>query len=231
MIDPDITLSELKTLVSILTEKVLTLENEQRKNILYEPVLDFSRGDTAWMITATALVFLQTIPGLVLYYAGMSPRKHSLMTIAMQSFSVCCVVSTVWFLFGYSLAFMPGCSVIGGYSRFFMINIDLFVGHNLAPSIPESVFCLFELGFAVMTAALLCSACADRMKFTSMLLFVCLWHLLVYCPVAHASWTNEGFLNQAGVLDYAGGNVVHISAGMSGLISSIVVGKRYGFGK
>ena len=149
----------------------------------------------------------------------------------MQSFSVCCAVSIAWMFFGYSLAFMPGSPVFGDYSRFFLINLDLYSSHPNAPTVPETVYCTFQLGFAVITAALACGSSADRMKFISMIIFIVLWHLLSYCPIAHACWTSEGFLASAGVLDYAGGNVVHIGAGMAGLVSSLMVGKRRGFGQ
>lgn len=158
-------------------------------------------------------------------------QKKNIMTIAMQSFSICCLVTLLWIIFGYSLSFSEGSPVIGNSSRFFLVNIDSGVGNEKAPNIPEPIFCAFQLGFAVVTACLLCGASGDRMKFNSMLLFIALWHLLVYCPIAHSNWQASGFLFQAGVLDWAGGNVVHISAGMSGLATAIVIGKRKGFGE
>ena len=183
-------------------------------------------GDIAWMLAATALVFLMTLPGLSLYYAGMASKKRSLLTTAMQAFSITCLITITWLFFGYSLSFSPGSPVIGGYTRFFLVNLEMSLGHPKAPTIPETLFCAFQLGFAIVTATVFCGASADRMKFYSLLIIVALWHLIVYCPVAHSNWHFEGFLYQAGVLDYAGGNVVHISSGMSGLISSYVIGKR-----
>jgi Amt family ammonium transporter len=170
-----------------------------------------------------------TLPGLSLYYAGMAPKKQSLMTIAMQAFSITCLVTLAWMFFGYSLTFSSGSPVIGDYKKFFLVNLQVYEGHSEAPTIPEPLFCAFQLGFAVITATLMIGATGDRMKFYSMLVIVLLWHLLVYCPIAHSNWHPEGFLYQAGVLDYAGGNVVHIVAGMSGLVSTFVIGKRYGF--
>ena len=184
-------------------------------------------SDIAWMLAATALVYLMTLPGLSLYYAGMAPKKQSLLTTAMQGFSITCLVTITWLFFGYSLSFSPGSPVLGGYTRFFLVNLEMSLGHPKAPTIPETLFCAFQLGFAVVTATIFCGASADRMKFYSLLVIVALWHLIVYCPVAHSNWHFEGFLYEAGVLDYAGGNVVHVSSGMSGIISSYVIGKRY----
>jgi ammonium transporter, Amt family len=233
----DLSLDELKVIVANLVEKVRLLESDQIKSSaatsstqsLKNPA--FNSGDIAWMLAATALVFFMTIPGLTLYYAGMAAQKKNLMTIAMQSFSICCLITLVWMIFGYSLSFSEGSPVIGGSSRFFLVNLQTSHGLGMATSIPETLFCTFQLGFAVVAAALMCGSSADRMKFSSMLLFVALWHLLVYCPIAHSNWHSEGFLNKAGNLDWAGGNVVHITAGMSGLVTSLVIGKRRGFGE
>jgi Amt family ammonium transporter len=168
----------------------------------------------------------------------MAAQKRNLMTIAMQSFTICCEVTLAFMIFGYSLSFSGGIRdasavspVIGNSSRFFLIGIETSYGHVRAPTIPEPLFFMYQNGFAVFTAAIMCGASADRMKFSSMLLLVALWHLLVYCPIAHSNWDEEGFLNRAGVIDWAGGNVVHISGGISGLVTSLVVGKRYGFGE
>lgn len=230
-------LSDLKLIVANLVEKVRQLESDQNiiatasgSNQLIKNV-SFDSGDIAWMLAATALVFFMTIPGLTLYYAGMAAQKKNLMTIAMQSFSICCLITLVWMIFGYSLTFSDGCPVIGGTSRFFLLNLETSNGLVKASTIPETLFCTFQLGFAVVAAALMAGASADRMKFNSMLLFVALWHLLVYCPIAHSNWHSEGFLNKIGILDWAGGNVVHITAGMSGLVTSLVIGKRRGFGE
>lgn len=233
----DQSLNELKLVVANLAEKVKQLESDQ---IIYSAASSsnrsprnpaFNSGDIAWMLAATALVFLMTIPGLTLYYAGMAAQKKNIMTIAMQSFSICCLITLLWMIFGYSLSFSEGSPVIGGSSRFFLINLETSYGLGMAPTIPETLFCAFQLGFAVVAAALMCGSSADRMKFSSMLLFVALWHLVVYCPIAHSNWHPEGFLSMAGNLDWAGGNVVHITAGMSGLVTSFVIGKRRGFGE
>ena len=229
----------LKVIVLDLLEKVRYLEAEQGRILLDQSMasvvapgtLTFNPGDVAWILMSTALVFLMTIPGLTLYYAGMASHKKNLMTIAMQSFSICCLITIAWMFFGYSLCFSPGSSVIGNSSRFFLINLQTMVGHERAPNIPESLFCVYQLGFAVVTAAIMAGASADRMKFNSMILFVGLWHLLVYCPIVHANWQSHGFLHEIGILDWAGGNVVHITAGVSGLITSLVIGKRRGFGE
>ena len=225
----------LKVVVLALIEKVKLLEDEHNRHLLElsiaipSSMTNFNPGDVAWMLMSTALVFLMTIPGLTLYYAGMASHKKNIMTIAMQSFSICCLITLVWMFFGYSLCFSIGYPVIGDSSRFFLINLQSATGHERAPTIPESLFCAYQLGFAVVTAAIMAGASADRMKFNSMLLFVALWHILVYCPIAHANWHSQGFLRQIGILDWAGGNVVHITAGISGLITSLVIGKRRGF--
>ena len=218
------TISELRLLVLDLIVKVKSLESQQAQN-------GFVTGDIAWMLSATALVFFMTVPGLTLYYAGMASQKKNLMTIAMQSFSICCLITLVWMFFGYSLSFTKGSAVIGGASRFFLIDMHSNEGQEKAPTIPETLFCVYQLGFAVVAAAIMSGASADRMKFGSMLLLVALWHLLVYCPVAHSNWHSDGFLSQVGILDWAGGNVVHITAGVSGLVTSIFIGKRRGFGE
>ena len=218
------TIDELRLLVLDLVVKVRILESRQTPH-------GFVGGDIAWMLSATALVFFMTVPGLTLYYAGMASQKKNLMTIAMQSFSICCLITLVWMFFGYSLSFTKGSAVIGGASRFFLINMHSYEGQEKALTIPETLFCVYQLGFAVVAAAIMSGASADRMKFGSMLLLVALWHLLVYCPVAHSNWHSDGFLSQVGILDWAGGNVVHITAGVSGLVTSIVIGKRRGFGE
>ena len=228
----DIDLEDLKLMVSDLIEKVRILESNRITTEHSAPrTVNFDAGDIAWILAATGLVFFMTIPGLTLYYAGMAAQKKHIMTIAMQSFSICCLITIVWMFFGYSLSFTAGSPVIGGSSRFFLINLDSSYGHVRAPSIPETLFCAYQLGFAVVAAAIMSGASGDRMKFNSMLLFVALWHLLVYCPIAHSNWHPEGFLSQIGILDWAGGNVVHIAAGMSGLMTSAVIGKRRGFGE
>ena len=191
-----------------------------------EPAL--SNGDTAWMITATALVLMMTVPGVALFYGGMV-RKMNVLSTVMQSFAICCLVSVLWMLIGYSLAFTEGSSFIGGLDRLLMRGIELTTVHSLAPTIPESVYSIFQMTFAIITCALITGAVADRMKFSALLTFITFWLLLVYVPVAKWVW-GGGFLGAAGVLDFAGGTVVHINAGVAGLVAALVLGKRRGYG-
>jgi Amt family ammonium transporter len=190
------------------------------------PALD--TGDTAWMLTATALVLMMTIPGLALFYGGMVRKKNVLAT-AMQSFAITCLMTILWMVAGYSLAFKDGGPVnafVGGFSAFFLngMTTDALVG-----TIPESVFMTFQMTFAIITPALITGAFADRMKFSAMLWFMALWSLVVYAPVTHWVW-GGGFLSTMGVLDFAGGTVVHINAGIAGLVCALVLGKREGYG-
>ena len=193
-------------------------------------------GDTAWMLAATALVLFMTIPGLTLFYAGMA-RSKNVLAIVMQCFTITAMITFLWLCFGYSLTFAPvqgsnsNAIIYGDASRFWLKGMGLDTTHQLAPSIPESLFCAYQLTFAIITPALITGAFADRMKFEAMILFMTLWHFIVYCPTAHSLWHPDGFLHKAKALDYAGGNVVHISAGMSGLVSSIYLGARAGFGE
>ena len=190
------------------------------------PSLD--SGDTAWMLTSTALVLMMTIPGVAMFYGGMVRKKNVLAT-AMQSFAVCCLVTVLWMILGYSLAFGdggPANSVIGGLGRVFLSGMGLEATKG---TIPESVFMTFQMTFAIITAALITGAVADRMKFSALLWFIGLWSLLVYSPIAHWVW-GGGFLGEAGVLDFAGGTVVHINCGVAGLIAALLIGKRAGFG-
>jgi len=191
-----------------------------------EPGLD--TGDTAWMLTATALVLMMTIPGLALFYGGMVRRKNMLATV-MQSFAVACLVTVLWMVAGYSLAFSDGGGLnawIGGSSRLMLAGIGV---DSLTGTIPEMLFVMFQLTFAIITPALICGAFADRMKFSALLWFVAAWLLVVYCPIAHWVW-GGGFLGDDGVLDFAGGTVVHINSGIAGLVAALVIGKRVGFG-
>ncbi len=188
-----------------------------------------SAGNSAWMIVATALVLLMTIPGLALFYGGMVRKKNVLATV-MQSFSAAAVVTVLWMVVGYSLAFTPGNGFIGGWDKVFLNNIAV---DALWPgtTIPEYLFMLFQMTFAIITPALITGAFAERMKFSALLLFVSLWSLLVYVPVAHWVWEGTGWLFTMGALDYAGGTVVHINAGIAGLVAAIVIGKRVGYGR
>ncbi|MGC8475339.1 MAG: ammonium transporter [Acetobacteraceae bacterium] len=198
-----------------------------------------SPGDTAWVLVSTALVLLMTIPGLALFYGGMVRKKNILATM-MQSFALCALVSVVWMLVGYSLAFTNGNAWIGGLSRLFLDGIG---AHWNAPftlgagsaapqptAIPESVFVMFQMAFAVITPAVITGAFADRMRFSALLLFMTLWSLLVYAPIAHWVWAPTGWLSRLGVADFAGGTVVEINAGVAGLVCALVLGRRIGLG-
>ena len=193
-------------------------------------------GDTAWMLTSTALVLMMTIPGLALFYGGMVRKKNVLATL-MQSFAITCVVTILWWLIGYSWAFTPGSAYLGGSTRALLNGMTIMKDANkitvshLALTIPETVYAMFQLTFAIITPALIAGAFADRMKFSAMLIFMSVWSLVVYCPIAHWVWEPSGWLAVKGVLDYAGGTVVHINAGIAGLASCLVLGKRVGYGK
>jgi Amt family ammonium transporter len=193
----------------------------------------FDTGDTAWMLTSTALVLMMTIPGVALFYCGMV-RKKNVLDVAMQSFVICCLSTVIWFAIGYSLAFTANPDdglqpFIGGLDRLFLGGLAIDSVHSLAPTIPESVFMMFQMTFAIITPALITGAFVDRMKFSAMVLFMVLWSILVYAPIAHWVW-GGGFLGNDGVLDYAGGTVVHVNAGIAGLVACIMVGKRKGYG-
>ena len=195
-------------------------------------------GDAAWMLVSTALVLMMTVPGVALFYAGMVRKKNVLATM-MQSFSICALVSVLWMVAGYSLAFGEGNAWIGDFSRFFLGGLaenwdkPFTLGSGdaaIATTIPESVFLMFQMTFAIITAALITGAVADRMKFSALMVFVGLWTLLVYSPVAHWVWHPNGWIFELGALDFAGGTVVHINAGVAGLVAAIVLGKRVGYG-
>lgn len=201
-----------------------------------EPKID--TGDTAWMLTSTALVLLMTIPGLALFYAGMVRKKNVLATM-MQSFAICCIVTVVWMVLGYSLAFGEGNAWIGDFSRLLLGGLGegwdkpFKLGSGDAAvqtTIPETVFLMFQMTFAIITPALITGAFADRMKFSAMVVFMILWSLLIYSPIAHWVWHPNGWLFALGALDFAGGTVVHINAGVAGLVCAIVLGKRVGYG-
>jgi ammonium transporter, Amt family len=189
------------------------------------PKLD--TGDTAWMLTSTALVLMMTIPGLALFYGGMVRKKNVLATV-MQSFTITCLITVIWMVIGYSWAFTEGSGYIGGNSRLLLMGMG--VGELNGLTIPESVFMTFQMTFAIITPALICGAFADRMKFSAMMWFMGLWSLFVYSPIAHWVWGPGGWLGGLGVLDFAGGTVVHINAGVAGLMCALVLGKRKGLG-
>jgi Amt family ammonium transporter len=195
-------------------------------------------GDAAWMLISTAIVLMMTVPGVALFYAGMVRKKNVLATM-MQSFSICALVSVLWMVAGYSLAFGEGNAWIGDLSRFFLGGLaenwdkPFTLGSGdaaVATTIPESIFLTFQMTFAVITAALITGAVADRMKFSALLVFIGLWTLLIYSPVAHWVWHPNGWIFSLGALDFAGGTVVHINAGVAGLVAAIVLGKRVGYG-
>ena len=200
-------------------------------------------GDTAWMLISTALVLMMTIPGLALFYAGMVRKKNILATM-MQSFTICCLVTLVWMIAGYSIAFTNGNAYMGDFSRLFLkgigdhiskgVDIPFTLGAGtegaVALTIPESVYMMYQLTFAIITPALIAGAFADRMKFSAMCIFMVLWSLIVYAPIAHWVWAPTGWAFSMGVLDFAGGTVVHINAGIAGLVCAMVLGKRVGYG-
>lgn len=207
-------------------------------------------GDTAWMLASMALVLMMTVPGLALFYGGMVRKKNVLATL-MQSFAITCLVTILWYVIGYSLAFTPGTPYVGGVSRLFMNGViyikdvaavaatkdssavegvigKVSVSH-LGVTIPETVYSMFQLTFAIITPALICGAFAERMKFSAMLWFMGIWSLLVYAPIAHWMWEPTGWGAVAGVLDFAGGTVVHINAGIAALACALALGKRVGY--
>ncbi len=207
------------------------------------PAID--TGDTAWMLASTALVLMMTIPGLALFYAGMVRKKNVLATM-MQSFTICCLVTITWMVAGYSLAFMNGDAFIGDLSRFFLggmgpsWNKPFLLGAGSAnptqTTIPETVYMMFQMTFAIITPALIAGAFADRMRFSAMCVFMVLWSLCVYAPIAHWVWSATGWLGGGvfglpGAADFAGGTVVHINAGIAGLMCALVLGRRVGYGQ
>jgi len=184
-------------------------------------------GDTAWILTSTALVLFMTLPGLALFYGGLV-RAKNVLSVLMQCFAIACVVSILWVIFGYSLSFGDGGSMnawIGGLDNAFLANVSR---ESLSGTLPESVFIMFQMTFAIITPALIVGGFAERMRFSSMLLFSVIWVSIVYFPVCHWVW-GGGWLAEMGVLDFAGGTVVHITAGVAALISAVVMGNRNGF--
>lgn len=190
-----------------------------------EDALD--KGDTAWMLVATLLVLFMTLPGIALFYAGMARKKNILGTIG-QDLAICGLVTVLWFAVGYSLAFSGGNAFIGGLGFLGMQGIGV---DTVSGSIPQLLFATFQMTFAVLTACLVTGSWAGRVKFSSLLVFMCAWSLLVYCPVCHWVWAEDGFFFKMGALDYAGGTVVHINAGIAGLMGALILGPRKGYGK
>jgi Amt family ammonium transporter len=190
-------------------------------------------GDTAWMLTSSALVLLMTIPGLALFYGGMVRKKNVLATMA-QSFGATCIITVLWMIVGYSVAFTPNADpnlnkFIGSFDQLLLGKMGLNAVNPLAATIPESVYMFFQMTFAIITPALIAGAIADRMKFSAFMWFMSLWLLLVYVPIAHWVW-GGGWLGTMGALDYAGGSVVHLNAGTAALVACLVLGKRVGYG-
>lgn len=184
-----------------------------------------SPGNTSWLLTSTALVLMMTIPGLSLFYAGLV-RSKNVLSILMQCFTITCVVSIVWLVVGYSLAFHDlGNGFIGGFGKFLFAGVS---EESMSGDIPESAFALFQVTFAIITVALIVGGFAERIKFGAVVVFAILWIIFVYAPIAHWVW-GGGWLGSLGVLDFAGGNVVHITAGVSALIGACVLGNRKGF--
>ena len=193
----------------------------------------FNSGDTAWMLTSSALVLMMTIPGLALFYGGMVRKKNVLATVA-QSFAATALITVLWMIIGYSIAFTtnPNAGLnnyLGSFNYFLLAPMGLNAASSLAPTIPESVYMFFQMTFAIITPALIAGALADRMKFSAFMWFMSLWLLFVYCPIAHWVW-GGGWLGKLGALDYAGGTVVHLNAGTAGLIAALMLGKRVGLG-
>ena len=193
---------------------------------LAQDAAELDSGDTAWMLTSTAIVLMMTIPGVALFYGGMVRKKNVLATL-IQSFAITCLITVIWVLVGYSLAFGGGGGpFIGGFDRILLAGLT---PDDLSGTIPESVFIVFQMTFAIITAALITGAIAERMKFSALLWFVGLWSVVVYAPIAYWVW-GGGFLADAGVLDFAGGTVVHINSGVAALVAALYLGKRRGLG-
>jgi ammonium transporter, Amt family len=196
------------------------------------PAAAFNGADIAWMLISTVLVLLMTMPGLILFYSGMLRTKNALSIVA-HTVTAAAVITLTWSVIGYSLAFAPGNGYIGGLSRLFSAGlVGPAVGaHPAAPTIPESLFFLFQLSFAIITFALILGATAERMRLGVTLVFAALWSTLIYAPVAHWVWHPEGWLARLGHMDFAGGSVVHIASGASGLVAAWLLGPRQGFGR
>ena len=197
---------------------------------------EISGADTAWVLVSAALVLLMTLPGVALFYAGMVRRKNVLDTLAAV-LGTACVVSVVWFAVGYSLAFTPGSAWIGGLDRLWFGGLDYqlltqqVAINPIAPRIPEAAYAIFQMTFAIITAALIVGALVERMRFGALMLFMLLWSLFVYVPVAHWVWEPNGWLARMGALDFAGGAVVHVTAGAAGLACACYLGRRTGYGR
>jgi Amt family ammonium transporter len=187
-----------------------------------------SEGNTAWLLTSTALVLFMTLPGLALFYGGLV-RAQNVLSVLMHCFTICCLASVLWLVVGYSLAFGDGGAAdawIGGFDKAFLIGVSL---NTMSGNIPETVFFMFQMTFAIITPALIVGAYPERMKFSAMFLFTALWILIVYAPICHWVWSSGGWLAKLGVRDFAGGLVVHVSAGMAAIVVALQLGRRKGF--
>jgi Amt family ammonium transporter len=211
--------------ISLLGVFMFTFNNFPASAAGSKPAID--TGDTAWILTSTVIVLLMTIPGVALFYAGMA-RKKNILSVLMQSFTITCLISIIWMLVGYSLAFSKGKNnYIGNLDLAFLDHLTIGAVNG---TIPDSLFVIFQMTFAIITAALITGALAERVKFSALLWFVGLWSIIVYSPVTFWVW-GGGFLGDAGVLDFAGGTVVHINSGIAALVACIILGKRSGYGK
>lgn len=187
---------------------------------------ELNAANTAWILTSTALVLFMTLPGLALFYGGLV-RSKNVLSVLMQCFTIACVASVLWFAFGYSIAFSEGNGFMGGFDRVFLKGIG---EDTLAGDIPETLFVMFQMTFAIITPALIVGGFAERMRFSAVVLFSALWLLVVYAPITHWVW-GGGWLGERGLLDFAGGTVVHITAGVAALVAALVLGNRTGFSK
>jgi len=216
------------TRVACVLAPALSLGFAAAPALAQEASSNIDAGDTAWMISATALVLMMTIPGLALFYCGMVRKKNVLATMA-QSFACTALCSLLWFAVGYSLSFAGTGPWLGTFERLFLLGTTMESTSAFAPTIPELLYVVYQMTFAIITVALIAGAVADRMRFSAFLWFAGGWLILVYVPIAHWVW-GGGFLAIAGVLDFAGGTVVHLNAGIAGLVAAYVLGKRHGYG-
>ncbi|MDX1496273.1 MAG: ammonium transporter [Salinisphaeraceae bacterium] len=210
-------LTQLRRLPALLASLLLVVPNIALAD-------ELNSADTAWILTATALVLFMTIPGLSLFYAGLV-RSKNVLSVLMQCFAITCLMSLLWLAYGYSIAFTEGTAYYGDLSKLFLAGVG---EDSLSGTIPETVFVMFQMTFAIITPALIVGGFAERMRFSAMLLFSALWFTVVYAPITHWVW-GGGWLGELGLLDFAGGTVVHITAGVGALVAAVVLGKRTGF--
>jgi len=225
-----IPLSAQQSPASSVTPEISKALNEKLTQLDKDVKAAQSAGDNAWMLVSAALVLMMTGPGLALFYGGLVRRKNTL-AIMMQSFALMAVITVLWALVGYSLCFGGSGPIIGGFEHAFLRGVGADPNPDYAGTIPQATFMVYQLMFAIITPALITGSFADRMKFSSMLVFMTLWSIIVYAPIAHMIWEPSGWLASAGILDFAGGTVVHINAGIAGLVGALLIGKRTGYGK